>query len=135
MAQTRNKILGLLALVCMEGCHENDYVWKPIEVTISAYNSVKSQTANHPSLTAWGDTLVPGEKSIAVSQDLIPQGLDHMTKVKIDGLSGIYLVKDKMHRKWKNRIDIYMGNDIKEAKAWGIKKRTIHFAIEKERTK
>ncbi|WP_339704417.1 hypothetical protein [uncultured Kriegella sp.] len=130
MGLSWKRIWGLLVLVFIVGCHDNGPIWKPLEVTVSAYNSVKSQTANNPRLAAWGDTLVPGEKSIAVSQDLIALGLGHMTKVRIEGLQGVYKVKDKMHGKWKNRIDIYMGNDIKQAKAWGIKKKVIYYAIE-----
>jgi len=99
-----------------------------MEVTASAYNSVPSQTDNQPAVAAWGDTLKPGMKSIAVSRDLIAKGLDHNTKVKIEGLDGIYLVKDKMHSRWRNKIDIYMGTDIKKAQDWGIKKLSIQYA-------
>jgi len=28
-------------------------------------------------------------------------------------------VLDKMPARWKRRIDIYMGNDVKAARAWG----------------
>lgn len=110
----------------------DEYVWKPLEVTVSAYNSVPSQTANHPSLAAWGDTLQPGMKIIAVSRDLIRKGLGYNTKVKIEGLDGIYLVKDKMHYRWHNKIDLYMGMDVKKAKEWGRQKLTILYAIKKD---
>jgi len=97
-----------------------------MEVTSSAYNSVVSQTTStNPALTAWGDTLKPGMKSIAVSRDLIKLGLTHNTKVSIKGLDGTYLVKDKMNKRWTKKIDIYMGLDIKAAKAWGKQKVTI----------
>ena len=97
-----------------------------MEVTSSAYNSVVSQTTStNPALTAWGDTLKPGVKSIAVSRDLIKLGLTHNTKVNIKGLDGTYLVKDKMNKRWTKKIDIYMGLDIKAAKAWGKQKVTI----------
>lgn len=56
-------------------------------------------------------------------------GLKHNTPVKIDGLEGIYLVKDKMHSRWKNKIDIYMGIDVKAAKQWGRKEVCIDYAI------
>ena len=58
-------------------------------------------------------------KVIAVSQDLIPVGLDRRTPVKIEGFPGVYLVLDKMNKRWEKRIDIYMGHDIKAARAWG----------------
>ncbi|NNE76388.1 MAG: 3D domain-containing protein [Pricia sp.] len=124
-------LLFMLANSCSND--KNDYVWKTREVTASAYNSVRSQTANHPSLAAWGDTLRPGMKVIAVSRDLIPLGLDYNAQVKIEGLDGIYLVKDKMHYRWANRIDIYMGKDIAKAKNWGRKKLKIEFRVKKDK--
>lgn len=71
-------------------------------------------------------------KCIAVSRDLLTIGINHNTKVKINGLDGIYLVKDKMNKRWKNKIDIYMGENIKEAKEWGTKKVTMQYALRPE---
>ena len=90
-----------------------------LKVTATAYNSLAYQTDGHPTIAAWGDKLKPGMKAIAVSRDLIPMGLTHGTKVKIDGIAGIYNVLDKINRRFSKRIDIYMGNDIKAAKEWG----------------
>ncbi|UGU18358.1 3D domain-containing protein [Sinomicrobium kalidii] len=102
-----------------------------LEVTAVAYNSVNSQTTTgNPALTAWGDKLKPGMKAIAVSRDLIKMGLDYNTKVKIEGLDGVYVVKDKMHKRWKKKIDIYMGQDVKAARRWGKRKVTITFTPE-----
>jgi 3D (Asp-Asp-Asp) domain-containing protein len=98
-----------------------------LKVTATAYNSLPGQTQNDPSLTAWGDRLVPGMKVIAVSRDLIAKGLTHGVKVKIDGMSGTYTVMDKLHKRWKLRIDIYMGKDVKAAKQWGKRKVTIRW--------
>lgn len=112
-------------------CSENDYEWKSIVVDVSAYNSVISQTDDNPNLAAWGDTLLPGMKCIAISRDLIAMGLDQNTQVKIEGLNGIYLVKDKMNSKYTNKIDIYMGTDIAKAKEWGIKRLTIQYRVKK----
>lgn len=104
--------------------------WFGHEVTASAYNSVHWQTDTlDPSVAAWGDTLRPGMKSIAVSRDLIKMGLTHNTMVKIDTFPDTFLVKDKMHRRWKNRIDIYMGNNVKKARDWGRKKLMICYAL------
>lgn len=125
------RILSLLLILLPTACMEKaePYRWESIIVTATAYNSVPSQTANHPSLAAWGDTLRPGMKCIAVSRDLMALGLKHNTPVQIEGLRGIYLVKDKMHYRWKNKIDIYMGLDIRKARQWGRKKLTIRYAI------
>ena len=106
-----------------------------MQVTVSAYNSVTWQTAGDPNVAAWGDTLIPGMKCIAVSRDLLGMGLKRNTQVKIEGLEGIYLVKDKMLRRWTNRIDLYMGKDIKKAREWGRKKLTIHYAVKKDSSK
>ncbi len=99
-----------------------------LQVTATAYNTTENQTkAGNDGIAAWGDTLVPGEKAIAVSRDLIMKGLTHNKAVKIEGLEGEYIVKDKMNKRYTNRIDIYMGNDIKAAKAWGSQKVKITF--------
>ena len=90
-------------------------------VMATAYNSVPEQTNAQPNLAAWGDSLEPGMRVIAVSRDLIALGLDHGTRVSIEGLPGEYRVLDKMNRRWEKRIDIYMGNDVQAAHAWGVR--------------
>lgn len=91
-------------------------------VTASAYNSLPSQTDSRPGNAAWGDSLFPGLRAIAVSRDLIPMGLDQGVKVRIEGLQGEFAVLDKMDARWRKRIDIYFGRDVKAARAWGEKK-------------
>jgi 3D (Asp-Asp-Asp) domain-containing protein len=88
-------------------------------VTATAYNSLPEQTDAEPHVAAWGDPIAPGMKVIAVSRDLIPVGLDRHTPVKIEGFPGVYLVLDKMNKRWEKRIDIYMGHDLEAARAWG----------------
>lgn len=106
--------------------------WDSLEVTATAYNSVESQTKKgNIGLAAWGDTLQLGEKAIAVSRDLIKLGLTHNTEVKIKGLEGVYLVKDKMNKRWKRKIDIYMGLDVEKARNWG--KRQVLIFYERKR--
>jgi 3D (Asp-Asp-Asp) domain-containing protein len=90
-----------------------------IEVTATAYTSTAGETDSTPTLTAWGDTLKPGMKAIAVSRDLIEMGLSQGVKVLIDGLDGKYTVLDKMDKRWDRKIDIYMGTDVEKAKEWG----------------
>ncbi|RNL69257.1 hypothetical protein ED312_22275 [Sinomicrobium pectinilyticum] len=123
-------LITLVAVVVLSGFTNNMPPQQTItlEVTAMAYNSVKSQTGTGgPAVTAWGDKLEPGMKSIAVSRDLIKMGLDHNTEVKIEGLDGVYIVKDKMNRRWRKKIDIYMGQDVKAARRWGKRKVTITF--------
>jgi 3D (Asp-Asp-Asp) domain-containing protein len=119
--------LSLAAIIFIAGGSAPAEDEQVLNVTATAYNSVPAQTENHPSLTAWGDTLVPGMKAIAVSRDLIAEGLTHGVKVKIDGLAGTYTVLDKLHKRWKLRIDIYMGKDLEAAKQWGRREVTIRW--------
>ncbi|EPR70386.1 hypothetical protein ADIWIN_3742 [Winogradskyella psychrotolerans RS-3] len=106
-------------------CHKTT-----LKVTATAYNSLAYQTNSNPSITAFGDSLKPGLRYIAVSRDLLDSGLVHNTKVKIQGFDSLYIVKDKMNRRYKKRIDIYMGNDVKRAKKWGKKKLKIEYCIQ-----
>jgi len=93
-----------------------------LKVTATAYTSHPSETSGDPYLAAWNNRLTPGEKAIAVSRDLIGLGLTNGTKVKIEGLPGTYTVRDKMNKRWRRRIDIYMGNDRERALEWGKQK-------------
>lgn len=99
-----------------------------LRVTATAYNSLPAQTDSTPNIAAWGDRLKPGMKAIAVSKDLLKQyGLSRGTKVKIKGLKGEYVVLDKMHPRWRKKIDIYMGKDRRKALRWGRRKVTIQW--------
>jgi len=113
-------LVGLVMLIGLTSCSQDR---KTMEVTASAYNSLPEQTREGAgNITAWGDTLKPGMKCIAVSRDLIDTGLTHNTEVEIKGLDGTYLVKDKMNKRWTEKIDIYFGKDVKKAREWGKKK-------------
>lgn len=94
-----------------------------LKVTASAYNSVEAQTTSrNPSIAAWGDTLKAGMKAIAISRDFLEENiLSHNSEVKIEGLEGTYIVKDKMNKRWTRKIDIYMGLDEEAARKWGLK--------------
>nr|WP_299534984.1 hypothetical protein [Ulvibacterium sp.] len=116
---------------CSQPSVEKKYDWIPLEVTATAYNSLPSQTLGDPSITAWGDTLEPGKKAIAISRDLLDMGLKHNTPVQIQGFADTFYVMDKMHKRWKKRIDIYMGEDYKKAKEWGRQKVRITYGLEK----
>ena len=124
----------LVAIHLLYGCSDNT---NSLEVTATAYTSNPKETDSTPSLAAWGDTLKPGMKVIAVSKDLIKMGLSHGVDVSIDGIhvsidgiEGKYKVLDKMHNKWRRKIDIYMGKDIEKAKEWGKRKVIIRWVSE-----
>ncbi len=106
--------LGLALALSCSGDHRHEMI-----VIATAYNSLPEQTAGDPNIGAWGDRLSPGMRAIAVSRDLIPLGLTRGVSVRIDGLSGEYVVLDKLAARWKRRIDIYMGTDREAARRWG----------------
>lgn len=93
---------------------------RKLRVTATAYTSHKNQTDATPFLAAWNNRLRPGMKIIAVSKDLLSRyGLRNGTKVHISGLRGYYTVRDKMNKRYRKRIDIYMGLNLKRALRWG----------------
>ncbi len=118
-------LLLLLVVVLRAGAGAGE---ESLLVKASAYNSLAAQTNDQPTLTAWGDRLKPGMKSIAVSRDLIELGLEHGVRVRIEDLPGEYIVRDKMAKRWKRKIDIYMGEDVAAALAWGVREVRIVWA-------
>ena len=127
-------LLLLFLALAGTGCRREDpYEWKEMEVMVTAYNSVAWQTEGDPALAAWGDTLYPGMKAVAVSRDLIALGLDHETPVLIEGLPDTFRVKDKMNARFKSHIDIYMGDDVRKAREWGRRRLKIRYGVPKTR--
>jgi 3D (Asp-Asp-Asp) domain-containing protein len=124
-------IIFFLFLICCSDKKKEQldlHDWTPLDVTITAYNTFPSQTTIvDPDIAAWGDTLKPGMKAIAVSRDLLRKGLEYNTMVRIDTFPDTFYVKDKMHFKHRNKIDVYMGKDKKKALEWGRKKLTIFY--------
>ncbi len=101
--------------------------YQGLEVTVTAYNSVVEQTDADPLIAAWGDRIAPGMSIVAVSRDLIPQGLTRRARVRIHGLPGEFLVLDKMNKRYARRIDIYMGEDIAAARQFGRREARIYW--------
>lgn len=127
MPSSSYKCLLFAGALLLSGCAESSPEIRTLEVKASAYNSVPEQTIGDPSLAAWGDTLEPGMKAIAVSRDLLDEGLDYNMQVQIEGLPGTYRVLDKMHSRWERKIDIYMGEDVQSALDWGVREVRIHW--------
>ena len=119
-----NLIMAGLLLVGLAYCQPKE---KFMQVKATAFNSLEAQTDKSLTITAWGDTLKPGMKVIAVSRDLLDSGLYHRQEVRIDGLEGSYLVLDKMNRRFIKTIDIYMGEDFEKAQEWGVREVTIRW--------
>ena len=99
-----------------------------LRVTATAYTSHGNQTDKTPFLAAWNNHIHPGMKIIAVSRDLLTRfGMRNGTKVRIGGLRGYYRVRDKMNKRYKKRIDIYMGLDLRRALRWGRRSVVIYW--------
>ncbi len=115
-------LMWLLAPLSAYSSESNKVV---MQVKASAYNSVAEQTNAQPAIAAWGDELRPGMKVLAVSRDLLRDGLTYGTQVRIEGLKGLYVVMDKMNKRWSRKIDIYMGDNVDAARQWGVREVTI----------
>ncbi len=124
-------LLAALSITSLFGCGGGE---QSLKVTASAYTSSVGETDSTPNLAAWGDTLKPGMKSIAVSRDLIDMGLTHNQEVRIEGFEGTYLVLDKMNKRWKKKIDIYMGNDVEKARQWGKQDVVIYWTVKEDKS-
>ena len=99
-----------------------------LRVTATAYTSHGNQTDSTPFLAAWNNHIHPGMKVIAVSRDLLSRfGMRNGTKVRIAGLRGYYRVRDKMNKRYRKRIDIYMGLDLRRALRWGRRSVVIYW--------
>lgn len=90
-----------------------------LQVTATAYNSTAAQTDSHPRTTAFGIWLRPGMRIVAVSRDLEALGLTRGVRIRIEGVEGEWEVGDRTAKRWTRRIDLYMGNDVSAARAWG----------------
>ena len=101
--------------------------YRGMTVTVTAYNSVVEQTDADPNIAAWGDFIAPGMPVLAVSRDLIPKGLGRRARVRIHGLPGEFVVLDKMNKRYTNRVDVYMGEDLDAARQFGIREAHIYW--------
>jgi len=125
--------LFLACLLILASCST---IQKPLQekqqsllVTATAFNSLPKQGQGNPNVGAWGDRITPGVNAIAVSDDLVSLGLTRGTRVRIEGMKNEYVVLDRMPARWKKRIDIYMGNDVKAAQAWGKRDVKIYWTV------
>jgi len=103
-------------------------------VTATAYNSTPTQTDARPHEAAWGDRLVPGMRAIAVSRDLEALGLAYGTRVRVEGLPGEYRVLDRTGTDASRHIDVYMGTDVRAARAFGRRRLRIEWEPPTEQT-
>lgn len=93
-----------------EGIFEKEKIAR-IKVHITTYNPVPEQTDDTPDITAFGKKVKPNIM-FAASNDLISSlNLKPGTKMYIPGIpskakDGMWIFGDKMHSRWKNRVDL-----------------------------
>ncbi len=122
-------VAALSAAGCGDGAASDV---RQMTVTVTAYNSIPRQTDSTPHTSAFQEKLRPGMKVVAVSRDLERMGLTHNTRLKIEGLDGVYRVADRTNKRWTRRVDLYMGTDRKAAREWGKRRLTIEWPVEPE---
>lgn len=84
------------------------------EVTITAFNSMESQTDSTPWITASGTRCRPG----VIASNFLPFG----TKVIIEGFGNrIFTVEDRMNKRYYKRLDIWFAN-YADAKKFGVRR-------------
>ena len=85
---------------------------------ITAYNSSMSQCDASPCITASGFNVCKHNIEDTVAANFLPLG----TKIKIPDLFGeqIFVVRDRMHPRHHNQIDVWM-KEYKKAKQFGVK--------------
>jgi len=87
-------------------------------VTVTCYNPVPAQTNSEYWITASGakiDTLNPlKHRWVAVSRDLESKGIKLHDTIHITGVGiydGQWIVKDRMNKRWTDRIDLLVGEN------------------------
>jgi 3D (Asp-Asp-Asp) domain-containing protein len=99
----------------------------PDIVTVTTYSVTEAETDSTPLITASGFKLnatnPKRHRIIAVSRDL-KRKYKFGQKVRIEGAgkyNGIYTIRDLMHHRWKNKIDILINPSDKHTKLRRIK--------------
>lgn len=91
-----------------------------IKVDASVYFPVEEQTDEDPLITADGSQIneknPSGHRWLALSRNLLSRWggqIEYGDSVKVVGISdkldGVYVVRDAMHRRIRNRVDILVG--------------------------
>jgi 3D (Asp-Asp-Asp) domain-containing protein len=106
----------------------------PDIVTVTTYSITEGETDSTPLITASGFKINANNpkrhRIIAVSRDL-KRKYKFGQKVRIEGAgkyNGIYTIRDLMHHRWKNKIDILINPSDKHTKLRRIKM----FRVEKK---
>lgn len=97
-------------------------LWSVVTATI--YHAVPGQTDDTPNITATGFTINTenpiSHRIIAVSRDLEKRGFKMGTKVCVTNagpMNGVWVIRDRMNKRWKNRID-FLVNETRKLGKW-----------------
>jgi 3D (Asp-Asp-Asp) domain-containing protein len=116
-------IIGILVMVTnikqvpdqIQQCTQS-YPIPQLPVVVTCYNPTKAQCNSQYWITASGsqiDTLNPlKHRWVAISRDLEKKGVSlHDTIIigNIGQYSGEWIVKDRMNKRWTNRVDLLVG--------------------------
>ena len=95
-----------------------------IPVTVTSYCSNKHECSGNPFVTATGYHLTKKDKKVvvAVSRNLFKKFKNKKIKLKIGKTIHYVTVRDTMHPRWHNKVDIYYSTDIKGALKFGKRK-------------
>lgn len=85
--------------------------------TVTAYNSVRAQCDATPNWTASGYYIMGEDKIVA--SNFLPFG----TQLLIDG--EVWVVEDRMAKRFPHRIDLHFGKDVQKARNWGIQQKKV----------
>ena len=96
-----------------------------LKVHVTTYNAVPEQTDGTPEITAYGRKSKPGV-TFAASNDLIEKlNLKPGVKMYVPGIpsrakDGMWIFEDKMHPRWKNRIDLMVKGKFQTSKKYVV---------------
>jgi len=115
----------LLAALCLLG------VVQGMDVTVTAYTSSVRECDGDPWVTASGYRLRRGDAVVAVSRDLEAAGLKMGTwlYLALPQGEGWFRVEDRMHPRWRKRVDVWMGTSRRDALAFGKRRGRIYFIV------
>ena len=104
------------------------YILQIIIVTATIYHAVPEQTDSTPHITASGKHInmedPQSHRWIAVSRDLEAKGFTFGVKVRVTGtgdLDGVWIVQDRMNKRFTNRIDFLVNKKLKGGKWENVK--------------